>query len=51
LFPKLKKKLISQRSETVTDIKRESQAVLDSIRENDLHAAFEAWIKNDGVAV
>jgi hypothetical protein len=28
-----------------TDIQRESQAVLDSIKENDFHGAFEAWKK------
>jgi hypothetical protein len=31
-------------------IQRESQAVLDSIKENDFHGDFEAW-KNDGIAV
>jgi hypothetical protein len=30
---------------TVSDVQRESQAVLDSIKENDFHGAFEAWIK------
>jgi hypothetical protein len=34
------------RFETVSDIQRESQAVLDSIKENDFHGAFEAWKKN-----
>jgi hypothetical protein len=29
--------------ETVSDIRRKSQAVLDSIKENDFHGAFEAW--------
>jgi hypothetical protein len=29
----------------VSDIQRESQAVLDSIKENDFHSAFEAWKK------
>jgi hypothetical protein len=42
LFPKLKMK-VKGRCETVSDIKRESQAVLDSIKENDFHGAFEAW--------
>jgi hypothetical protein len=28
--------------ETVSDIQRESQAVLDSIKENDFHGTFEA---------
>jgi hypothetical protein len=27
----------------VSDIQRESQAVLDSIKENNFHGAFEAW--------
>jgi hypothetical protein len=43
LFPKLKMKLKGQHFETVSDIQRESQAVLDSIKENDFHSAFEAW--------
>jgi hypothetical protein len=29
----------------VSDIQRESQVVLDSIKENDIHSAFEAWKK------
>jgi hypothetical protein len=29
----------------VSDIQRESQAALDSIKENDFHGAFEAWKK------
>jgi hypothetical protein len=33
------------RFETVSDIQRESQVVLDSIQENDFHGAFEAWKK------
>jgi hypothetical protein len=45
LFPKLEIKLKGQRFETVSDIQRESQAVLDSIKENDFHSAFEAWKK------
>jgi histone-lysine N-methyltransferase SETMAR len=49
-FPKLKMKLMGRRFETVPDIQRESQAVLDSIQDNDFHGAFEAW-KNDGIAV
>jgi hypothetical protein len=44
-------KLKGRRFETVFDIQRESQAVLDSIKENDFHGAFEAWKKNDGIAV
>jgi hypothetical protein len=35
--------LKGQRFETVSDIQRESQAVLNSIKENDFHGAFEAW--------
>jgi hypothetical protein len=31
--------------ETVSDVQRESQAVLDSIKKNDFHGAFEAWKK------
>jgi hypothetical protein len=41
LFPKLKTKLKGRRFETVSDIQRESQAVLNSIKENDFHSAFE----------
>jgi hypothetical protein len=29
----------------VSDIQRESQALLDSTNENDFHGAFEAWKK------
>jgi hypothetical protein len=39
LFPKLKMKLKVRHFETMSDI----QAVLDSIKENDFHGAFEAW--------
>jgi hypothetical protein len=42
LFPELKMKLKGRRFETVSDIQRESQALLDSIKENDFHGAFEA---------
>jgi hypothetical protein len=45
LFPKFKMKLKGRRFETVSDIQRESQAVLDSIKENDFHGAFEALKK------
>jgi histone-lysine N-methyltransferase SETMAR len=41
LFAKLKMKLKGRRFETVSDIQRESQAILDSIKENDFHGAFE----------
>jgi hypothetical protein len=40
-------KLKRRRFETVADIQMESQAVFDSIKENDFHGAFEAW-KKDG---
>jgi hypothetical protein len=43
-------KLKELRFETVPDIQRESQAVLDSIKENYFHGAFEGW-KNDGIFV
>jgi histone-lysine N-methyltransferase SETMAR len=49
LFPKLKMKLKGRHFETVSDILRESQAVLDSIKENDFHGAFEAWKKMMGL--
>jgi hypothetical protein len=45
LFPKFKMKLKRRSFETVSDIQRESQAVLDNIKENDFHGAFEAWKK------
>jgi hypothetical protein len=32
-------------------IQMESQAVLDIIKENDFHGAFEVWKENDGIAV
>jgi hypothetical protein len=48
LFPKLKMKLKGQRFETVSGIQGESQAVLDSIKENDFHGTFEAWKKTIG---
>jgi hypothetical protein len=41
LFPKLKKKLKGWRFENVSDIQKESQAVLDSIKQNYFHGAFE----------
>jgi hypothetical protein len=44
-------KLKGRRFETVCDIQRELQAVLDSIKENDFHGAFELRKKNDGIAV
>jgi hypothetical protein len=48
LFPKLKMKLKGRHFETVSDIWRESQAVLDSIKENEFHGAFETWKKRWG---
>jgi histone-lysine N-methyltransferase SETMAR len=42
LFPKLKMKLKGPRFATVSDIQRESQVVLDSIKENYFHGGFEA---------
>jgi hypothetical protein len=44
-FPKLKMKQNGCHFETVSEIQRELQAVLDSMRKNDSHSAFEAWIK------
>jgi hypothetical protein len=45
LFPKLKMKLKGRRLEMVSNIRRESQVVLNSIKENDFHSAFGAWKK------
>jgi hypothetical protein len=45
LFAELKMKLKGRCFETLSDIQRESQAVLESIKENDFHGAFEAWKK------
>jgi hypothetical protein len=45
LFPKSKIKLKGGCFETVSDIQREWQVVLDSIKENDFHGAFQAWKK------
>jgi hypothetical protein len=45
LFPKLKMKLKGRHFETVSDIQRKLQEVLDNIKENDFHGAFEAWKK------
>jgi hypothetical protein len=42
LLSKSKMKLKGRHLETVSDIQRESQAVLNSIKENDFHGAFEA---------
>jgi hypothetical protein len=48
LFTKLKMKLKGRRFKAVSDIQRESQAVLGSIKENDSHGVFKAWIKTMG---
>jgi hypothetical protein len=48
-FHKLKMKLKGQDSETVSDIQRESQAVLNSIKENYFHCAFDARRKIMGL--
>jgi hypothetical protein len=45
LFPNLKMKLKGRCFETVSDIQREWQVVLDSIKENDFPGDFEAWKK------
>jgi hypothetical protein len=45
LFPKLKMKQKGRCFETVSDIQRESQVVLDSVEEDDFHGALEAWKK------
>jgi hypothetical protein len=37
--------LKGRRFETVSDIQKELQAVLDSIKKNDFHSAFDAWKK------
>jgi hypothetical protein len=49
LFLKLKVETDRATFETVSDIQRESQVVLNSIKENDFHGAFEGWEK-DGIA-
>jgi hypothetical protein len=41
LFPQLKMKLKGRSLETVSDI----QAILDRIKENGFHGAFEGWKK------
>jgi hypothetical protein len=45
LFPTLKMKQKGRHFETVSDIQRVSQAVLNSIKENDFHCVLEAWKK------
>jgi histone-lysine N-methyltransferase SETMAR len=48
LFPKLKLKLKGQHFETASDIQRQFQVVLDCIKKNGFHSAFEAWKKMMG---
>jgi hypothetical protein len=43
LVPKLKMNLMGKCFEAVSDIQRELQAVLESIKENDFHGDPEAW--------
>jgi hypothetical protein len=38
-------KLKGQSFETVSDVQRVSQAVLESVKENDFQSTFEAWEK------
>jgi hypothetical protein len=45
LFLKVKMKLSGRHFEIVSDIQRELQVVLDNIKENDFHGAFEACKK------
>jgi hypothetical protein len=49
LFPKLKMKLKGRRFETMSDIQRKSQTVLDSIEQNHFHGAFEGWKETMGL--
>jgi hypothetical protein len=50
LFPKLKMKMRGRRFETVSDIQRESQAVLDSIKKMTSTVLLKRG-KNNGIAV
>ena len=43
LFPKLKMKLKGQRFQTLEEIEAESQAVLNTLRENDFQECFKNW--------
>ena len=43
LFPKLKMKLKGRRFQTVEEIQAESQAVLNTLRENDFQECFKNW--------
>jgi hypothetical protein len=44
-------KLKGRRFETVFHVQRDSQAVLDSIKENDFHGSFLSMENNDGITV
>jgi len=43
LFPKLKMKLNGRRFQTVKEIQAESQAFLNTLRENDFQECFKNW--------
>ena len=43
LFPKLKMKLKGRRFQTLEEIQAESQAVLNTLRENDFQKCFKNW--------
>jgi hypothetical protein len=42
LFPKTKMKLKGRRFETASNIQKESQELLENVKGNDFHGAFEA---------
>jgi len=44
LFPKLKMKLKWRRFQTLKEIQAESQAVLNTLRENDFQECFKNWL-------
>jgi hypothetical protein len=48
LFPKWKMKLKGRRFERVSDNQRESQAVLDSIKQKDFHGVLKLGKKETG---
>ena len=43
LFPKLKMKLKGRRFQTLEEIQAESQALLNTLRENDFQECFKNW--------
>jgi len=43
LFPKIKIKLKGRRFQTLEEIQAESQAVLNTLRENDFQECFKKW--------